>query len=95
MVTLILVQLHHALQVKLDQLSLEKEKSVLEHENQQLRMLLKQYLDGMVMSLKLRCNCGQCVCVCVCVYVRTGISVSDEVLSRKNPLLVVNKKTPQ
>ena len=71
MVTLILVQLHHALQVKLDQLSLEKEKSVLEHENQQLRMLLKQYLDGMVMSLKLRCNCGQCVCVCVCVCVCT------------------------
>lgn len=65
MVTLIIVQLHHALQVKLDQLSLEKEKSVLEHENQQLRMLLKQYLDGTVVSLKL---CRHCVCMCVCTY---------------------------
>ena len=34
------------LQARLDQLSLEKEKSVLEQENQKLRMLLKQYLDG-------------------------------------------------
>ncbi|XP_044851318.1 dynein regulatory complex subunit 2 [Mauremys mutica] len=52
--------------VKLEQLSLEREKAVLCQENQKLRLLLKQYLDG--------------------------ISVSDEVLSRLNPLLIVNHK---
>ncbi|XP_065275821.1 dynein regulatory complex subunit 2 [Emys orbicularis] len=52
--------------VKLEQLSLEREKAVLRQENQKLRLLLKQYLDG--------------------------ISVSDEVLSRLNPLLILNHK---
>ncbi|XP_039370754.1 dynein regulatory complex subunit 2 [Mauremys reevesii] len=52
--------------VKLEQLSLEREKAVLCQENQKLRLLLKQYLDG--------------------------ISVSDEVLSRLNPLLIVSHK---
>ncbi|XP_053868346.1 dynein regulatory complex subunit 2 isoform X3 [Malaclemys terrapin pileata] len=52
--------------VKLEQLALEREKAVLRQENQKLRLLLKQYLDG--------------------------ISVSDEVLSRLNPLLILNPK---
>lgn len=52
--------------VKLEQLSLEREKAVLRQENQKLRLLLKQYLDG--------------------------ISVSDEVLSQLNPLLILNHK---
>ncbi|XP_065432707.1 dynein regulatory complex subunit 2-like isoform X2 [Chrysemys picta bellii] len=52
--------------VKLEQLALEQEKAVLRQENQKLRLLLKQYLDG--------------------------ISVSDEVLSWLNPLLILNPK---
>jgi hypothetical protein len=32
--------------VSLDKLSLEKERSILQSENMQLKMLLKQYLDG-------------------------------------------------
>ena len=53
--------------VLLDKTSLDKEKQVLMTENAQLRILLKQYLDG--------------------------ISVSDEVLTHANPLLVVNNRT--
>ncbi|XP_074836059.1 dynein regulatory complex subunit 2 [Carettochelys insculpta] len=52
--------------VRLEQLSLEREKAVLCQENQKLRLLLKQYLDG--------------------------ISVSDEVLSQLNPLLILHRK---
>ncbi|CAM4601989.1 unnamed protein product [Lepidochelys kempii] len=52
--------------VKLEQLSLEREKAALRQENQKLRLLLKQYLDG--------------------------ISVSDEVLSQLNPLLILSPK---
>lgn len=32
--------------VSLDKLALEKERSILQSENMQLKMLLKQYLDG-------------------------------------------------
>ena len=38
------------LQVLLDKLALEKEKHTLLQENQQLRAVLKQYLDGMFVS---------------------------------------------
>ncbi|XP_069086598.1 dynein regulatory complex subunit 2 [Pleurodeles waltl] len=51
----------------LDQWALEREKAVLCQDNQKLRLLLKQYLDG--------------------------ISVSDEVLSTRNPLLIVNNQS--
>ncbi|XP_067385855.1 dynein regulatory complex subunit 2 [Emydura macquarii macquarii] len=51
---------------KLEQLALEREKAALRQENQKLRLLLKQYLDG--------------------------ISVSQEVLSQLNPLLILNHK---
>lgn len=53
--------------VFLDKMSLEKERYVLQEQNQQLRLLLKQYLDG--------------------------ISVNDEILTKENPLLIVNHKT--
>ena len=55
--------------VLLERLCLEREKAVLGRENQQLRVLLKQYLDG--------------------------ISVSDEVLSQRNPLLMVSRQSLQ
>jgi len=48
----------------LDKMAIEKERSVVSSQNQQLRALLKQYLDS--------------------------ISVSDEVLSKANSLLIVN-----
>ncbi|OCT95624.1 hypothetical protein XELAEV_18013312mg [Xenopus laevis] len=50
--------------VLLERWALDREKVVLTHDNQKLRYLLKQYLDG--------------------------ISVSDEVLSQQNPLLILN-----
>ncbi|XP_003385231.1 PREDICTED: coiled-coil domain-containing protein 65-like [Amphimedon queenslandica] len=50
--------------VLLDTTALEQEKRQLEIENEKLRILLKQYLDG--------------------------ISVSEEILSQKNPLLIVS-----
>lgn len=53
--------------VLLDKVAKEKEKSVLLAENQKLRFLLKEYLDG--------------------------ISVSDEVMSKANPLFIVNQRT--
>ncbi|XP_069509949.1 dynein regulatory complex subunit 2 [Ambystoma mexicanum] len=53
--------------VLLDQWALEREKAVLCQDNQKLRHLLKQYLDG--------------------------ISVSDEVLSNRNPLLILNNQS--
>jgi DNA-binding Xre family transcriptional regulator len=53
--------------VLLDRLAQDKEKEMMEKENQQLKALLKQYLDG--------------------------ISVSDEILNRANPLLLVNHRT--
>ncbi|KAM6981394.1 dynein regulatory complex subunit 2 [Aplochiton taeniatus] len=53
--------------VLLERLCLEREKGVLTQENQQLRVLLRQYLDG--------------------------ISVSDEVLRHRNPLLMVSQPT--
>ncbi|KAL5477733.1 hypothetical protein EMCRGX_G024571 [Ephydatia muelleri] len=52
--------------VMLEKVALDKEKESLDEENKRLKMLLKQYLDG--------------------------ISVSDEVLSQRNPLLVVNQR---
>uniref|UniRef100_A0A8C8REU1 Dynein regulatory complex subunit 2 n=1 Tax=Pelusios castaneus TaxID=367368 RepID=A0A8C8REU1_9SAUR len=52
--------------VRLEQLSLERAKAALSQENRKLRLLLKQYLDG--------------------------ISVSQEVLSQLNPLLILNHK---
>ena len=53
--------------VMLEKMALEKEKSILTQQNQQFRILLKQYLDG--------------------------ISVNDEILSKENPLFIVNNKT--
>ncbi|XP_072104906.1 dynein regulatory complex subunit 2 isoform X3 [Mobula birostris] len=53
--------------VLFDQVVLQKEKQTLLQENQKLRQLLKQYLDG--------------------------ISVSDQILSNLNPLIVINNKT--
>jgi hypothetical protein len=50
--------------VLLDNKAVEREKKALEDENQKLRILLKQYLDG--------------------------ISVSDEIMSQKNPLVIVS-----
>ncbi|XP_053313634.1 dynein regulatory complex subunit 2 [Spea bombifrons] len=52
--------------VLLERWALEREKSIMMHDNQKLRILLKQYLDG--------------------------ISVSDEVLSQQNPLLILNNR---
>ncbi|XP_018417380.1 PREDICTED: coiled-coil domain-containing protein 65 [Nanorana parkeri] len=53
--------------VLLERWALEREKTVLSQDNQKLRVLLKQYLDG--------------------------ISVSDEVLSQQNPLLILNNRS--
>ncbi len=53
--------------VLLDGLTLEAHKNKLLEENENLKMILKQYLDG--------------------------ISVSEEVLNRVNPLFVVNGRT--
>ncbi|KAE8626335.1 hypothetical protein XENTR_v10006589 [Xenopus tropicalis] len=53
--------------VLLERWALDREKVVLTHDNQKLRYLLKQYLDG--------------------------ISVSDEVLSQQNPLLILNNRS--
>ncbi|KAI4902996.1 hypothetical protein NFI96_012023 [Prochilodus magdalenae] len=55
--------------VLLEHLCLEREEKVLSRENQQLRVLLKQYLDG--------------------------ITVSDEVLHERNPLLIVSRQSLQ
>uniref|UniRef100_A0A8C5M676 Dynein regulatory complex protein 1 n=1 Tax=Leptobrachium leishanense TaxID=445787 RepID=A0A8C5M676_9ANUR len=52
--------------VLLERWALEHEKGVLTQDNQSLRIMLKQYLDG--------------------------ISVSDEVLSQQNPLLILNNR---
>ena len=52
--------------VMLDKVVMEKEKSMMLAENQKLRLLLKEYLDG--------------------------ISVNDEVISRANPLFIVNNR---
>jgi len=51
----------------LDKVAMEKERSVVATQNQQLRSMLKQYLDS--------------------------ISVSDEVLSKANTLLIINSRT--
>jgi len=53
--------------VLLDKVAKDKEKSVLLAENQKLRFLLKEYLDG--------------------------ISVSDEIMAKANPLFIVNQRT--
>ena len=53
--------------VLLDKVAMDKERASLVTENQQLRMLLKEYLDG--------------------------ISVNDEVITKANPLLIVNNNT--
>lgn len=53
--------------VLLERLCLERERGALTQENQQLRILLRQYLDG--------------------------ISVSDEILRHRNPLLMVSRPT--
>ncbi|CAH2224266.1 dynein regulatory complex subunit 2 [Pelobates cultripes] len=52
--------------VLLEQCALEREKTLLTQDNQNLRIMLKQYLDG--------------------------ISVSEEVLSQENPLLILNNR---
>ena len=77
------------LQVLLDKHALEKERQTLDSENQKLRALLKQYLDGQLAT------CLACVPLmvhCVSHPLSAGISVSDEVLSHTNPLLVVSSK---
>ncbi|KAM3933625.1 dynein regulatory complex subunit 2 [Leptodactylus fuscus] len=53
--------------VLLERWALDREKVVLSQDNQKLRILLKQYLDG--------------------------ISVSDEVLTQQNPLLILNNRS--
>lgn len=53
--------------VLLEKMALENRKGGLQEENQHLRLILKQYLDG--------------------------ISVNEEVLSERNPLIVVNGNT--
>uniref|UniRef100_T2MAI1 Dynein regulatory complex subunit 2 n=1 Tax=Hydra vulgaris TaxID=6087 RepID=T2MAI1_HYDVU len=53
--------------VLLDKIALSNEKNALCQENQQLKSLLKQYLDG--------------------------ISVNDEILTKANPLFIINNKT--
>lgn len=53
--------------VLLERWALDREKAVLSQDNQKLRLLLKQYLDG--------------------------ISVSDEVLSQHNSLLILNNRS--
>ncbi|KAM9321401.1 dynein regulatory complex subunit 2 [Gastrophryne carolinensis] len=53
--------------VLLEHWALEREKTVLSQDNEKLRLLLKQYLDG--------------------------ISVSNEVLSKQNPLLILNNSS--
>ncbi len=50
--------------VLLDQLAIEEERTRLRQENQELKQLLKQYLDG--------------------------VTVSEEVMAKENPLLIVN-----
>lgn len=42
----------YTLQVLLDKLALDKEKHTLLQENQQLRAILKQYLDGKLFEFK-------------------------------------------
>ena len=51
----------------LDKVAVEKERSIVGSQNQQLRALLKQYLDS--------------------------ISVSDDVLTQANSLLIVNSRS--
>ncbi|XP_069614441.1 dynein regulatory complex subunit 2 [Ranitomeya imitator] len=53
--------------VLLERWALDREKTVLSHDNQKLRVLLKQYLDG--------------------------ISVSNEVLTQQNSLLILNNRS--
>ncbi|XP_066441838.1 dynein regulatory complex subunit 2 [Eleutherodactylus coqui] len=53
--------------VLLERWALDREKGLLSQDNQNLRILLKQYLDG--------------------------ISVSDEVLTQQNPLLILNNRS--
>ncbi|XP_067092646.1 dynein regulatory complex subunit 2 [Osmerus mordax] len=58
---------HRYNKVLLERLCLEREKDVMTQENEHLRVLLRQYLDG--------------------------ISVSDEILRHRNPLLMVSRPT--
>jgi len=55
--------------VTLDKMALESEREELRRENEDLKTILKRYLDG--------------------------ISVNDEVMSRANPLLIVNGRTSE
>lgn len=85
------------MQVLLDTTALEQEKRQLEMENEKLRLLLKQYLDGnvaraMVLSMAnfaFSWSCG-CMDLLQSSFSLTGISVSEEILSQKNPLLIVS-----
>lgn len=59
-----------SLQVLLDKLALDREKQTLEDENQKLKALLKQYLDGewveSVNSAKTLCSSGYSFCCYLC-----------------------------
>ena len=72
--------------VLLDKLALDREKQTLENENSQLKALLKQYLDGELVTQNST----------TLIYYANhsiGISVNDEILNQSNPLFVVNHKT--
>lgn len=53
--------------VSLENVALQTQKQTLQQENENLKIILKQYLEG--------------------------ISVSEELLSRRNPLFVINGRT--
>lgn len=99
-------------QVLLERVAVEKDRDDAAEENQRLRALLKQYLDGSghalyFHSFPCRCLsfplawgvCGSVVLSCVPCDMSipatdgAGISVSEDVLSQANTLLIVNQRS--
>ena len=76
----------------IDKLAMDKERDALTNENQQLRMLLKQYLDGKL-GKEIKVNFFCFLSFFFPIVFPAGISVNEEVLAKDNSLLIVNSQS--
>ncbi|CAL1546681.1 unnamed protein product [Lymnaea stagnalis] len=75
--------------VLLDKLALEKEKQTMNYENQQLRMLLKQYLDGISVNDEILSQVNPLFVVNNKSNVKMNVSVMDSRIRRPAPATII------
>lgn len=78
--------------VLLDKLSLDKEKQILSTENAQLRILLKQYLDGISVNDEVLSHTNPLLVVNNRTNVRLNVPVGGVNMNERNPRVIIEAK---